>query len=47
MNLNFEVVVYLLTYARRQAKHNESLVERQTIKAGAQPALHFGGGQFS
>jgi len=37
MSLNLEVVFFLPIYAHKQAKHNESLVELQTIKALAQP----------
>jgi len=37
MNLNFEVVVYLPIYARRQAQHNESWLERQMIKLLSRP----------
>jgi len=36
-NLNFEAVVFLPICADKQAKHNESLVERQMIKVLARP----------
>jgi len=37
MHLDFEVVVFLPIYARKQAKHNEILVEWQMIKLLARP----------
>ena len=37
MNLDFVVVFFLPIYVRKQAKHNESLVERQMINVLAQP----------
>jgi len=36
-NMNFEAVVFLPNCASKQAKHNESLVERQMIKVLARP----------
>ena len=37
MNLNFEVVIFLPICARKQAKHNKRMVERQMIKVLARP----------
>jgi len=37
MNLDFEVVVFLLFYARKLAKLNKSFVGQQLIKALARP----------